>query len=75
MRTLHTRPAESSASSTAISCSVLLRPGSSARMPPRIERVSNRDAKGGRPLGTSTQSRPGHGCSHYVEKFEALTQC
>ena len=52
----------------------MLRPGSSARMPQRIERVSNRDAKGegGTALG---RLRPGHGCSPYVEKFEALTQC
>lgn len=39
------------------------------------ERVCNRDAKGRQPSGTSSQSRPEHACSHYVEIFEAHTGC
>ena len=43
----------------------------------RGEHVCNRNAKGRRLSGTlmHTWMRPKHGCSHYVEKFEALTQC
>ena len=41
----------------------------------RGEHVCNRNAKGRRLSGTLMHMRPKHGCSHYVEKFEALTQC
>ena len=41
----------------------------------RGERVCNRNAKGKWLSAMFTHMRPKHGCSHYVEKFEALTQC
>ena len=41
----------------------------------RGEHVCNRNAKGKWLSAMFTHMRPKHGCSHYVEKFEALTQC